>query len=58
MPKHEKIVETIPIGPLGIIALGDELGNKVNDYLVYWRELEKVSTKALLHFQVIKETLT
>ena len=30
MPKHEKIVETIPIGPLGIIALesSETLGAK------------------------------
>ena len=30
---------------------------KVNDYLVYWRELEKVNTKLLLHLQVIREYL-
>lgn len=52
MPKHEKIVETIPIGPLGIIALesSSELGNKVNDYLVYWRELRESEHKSTLAF--------
>ena len=39
MSKHEKIVETIPVGRLGIIALESSkaLGQKVNDYLVQWR---------------------
>ncbi|HHT88507.1 MAG TPA: ribose-phosphate pyrophosphokinase [Clostridiales bacterium] len=52
MPKHEKIVETIPIGPLGIIALESSkaLGEKVNDYLVYWRELRESEHKATIAF--------
>jgi ribose-phosphate pyrophosphokinase len=52
MPKQEKIVETIPIGPLGIIALesSNTLGNKVNDYLVYWRDLRESEHKRTLAF--------
>lgn len=52
MPKQEKIVETIPIGPLGIIALESSsiLGNKVNDYLVYWRDLRESEHKGTLAF--------
>lgn len=52
MPKQEKIVETIPIGPLGIIALESSktLGNKVNDYLVYWRELRESEHKGTIAF--------
>ncbi len=39
MPNQEKTVETIPMGPLGIIALesSSTLGDKVNEYLVNWR---------------------
>ena len=34
------VLETIPVGPLGLIALDShkELGKKVNDYLVSWRQ--------------------
>lgn len=36
----ERCIETIPVGPLGLIALDShkELGKKVNDYLVSWRQ--------------------
>ena len=39
MPE-EKNLETIPVGPLGIVALDSckELGQKVNDYIVEWRK--------------------
>ena len=35
---EEKIIETIPVGPLGLIPLKSctELGDKVNAYLVDW----------------------
>lgn len=40
--KHDEIrnLESIPVGSLGLIPLesSKELGNKVNDYLVRWRE--------------------
>lgn len=53
MPKLDKIVETIPIGPLGIIALDSckQLGEKVNDYLVYWRDLRESEHKCSLAFK-------
>ena len=37
---EEKTIETIPVGPLGLIPLKSckELGDKVNDYLVAWRQ--------------------
>ena len=39
MKRHDKLGETIPVGPLGIIALESsrEMGQKVNDYIVGWR---------------------
>ena len=37
---NEKNLETIPVGPLGIVALESckELGDKVNNYIVDWRK--------------------
>ena len=37
--RSERVLETIPVGALGIIPLPScrELGEKVNDYLVQWR---------------------
>lgn len=37
--REDRILETIPIGPLGIIPLASshELGKKVDDFLVKWR---------------------
>ena len=39
LSRSERILENIPVGNLGIIPLlgCEELGNKVNDYLVKWR---------------------
>ena len=41
----ERCIETIPVGPLGLIALDShkELGKKVNDYLVSWRQERNLS---------------
>lgn len=52
MSKHEKIVETIPVGPLGIIALesSDGLGQHVNDYLVEWRNSRESEHKGTIAF--------
>jgi ribose-phosphate pyrophosphokinase len=52
----QKIVETIPVGPLGIIALesSKSLGQHVNDYLVEWRngrESEHTGTIAFSGYQ-------
>ena len=37
--RTERILENIPVGSLGLVALEgcEELGQKVNDYLVMWR---------------------
>ena len=37
--RNERILDNIPIGSLGIIALDgcQDMGKKVNDYLVKWR---------------------
>jgi len=54
---EEKTIETIPVGPLGLIPLKSctELGAKVNDYLVDWRRV-KASTSLRLHFPDIRES--
>ncbi len=53
---EEKTIETIPVGPLGLVPLKSctELGSKVNDYLVTWRrdrESEHKSTIAFAGYQ-------
>ena len=54
---EEKIIETIPVGPLGLIPLKSctGLGKKVDDYLVEWREREKANISQLSHFPDIRE---
>ncbi len=48
----QKIVETIPVGPLGIIALESSkaLGKSVNDYLVEWRNERESEHKSTIAF--------
>ena len=38
--RSERILDNIRVGSLGIIAVDgcEEMGNKVNDYLVKWRK--------------------
>lgn len=52
MSSNEKIVETIPVGPLGIIALESSktLGQHVNDYLVEWRNSRESEHKGTIAF--------
>ncbi|MDF2540822.1 MAG: hypothetical protein K0S47_540 [Herbinix sp.] len=52
MSKQEKIVETIPVGTLGIIALesSKSLGQKVNDYIVEWRNSRESEHKGTIAF--------
>lgn len=53
MPQsQEKFVETIPVGTLGIIALesSKSLGNKVNDYIVKWRNESESAHKSTIAF--------
>lgn len=41
--RNERILDNIPVGALGIIALDgcQEMGNRVNDYLVKWRKEDR-----------------
>ena len=57
---EEKIIETIPVGPLGLIPLKSctELGDKVNAYLVDWRREREASTSLPSHFPDIREIPT
>jgi len=52
MSSREKIVETIPVGPLGIIALESSktMGQRVNDYLVKWRKERESEHKGTIAF--------
>jgi ribose-phosphate pyrophosphokinase len=52
MSNREKIVETIPVGPLGIIALesSKSLGQRVNSYLVDWRNSRESEHKGTIAF--------
>ena len=52
MSMQQKIVETIPVGPLGIIALESSktLGQHVNDYLVEWRNARESEHKSTIAF--------
>ena len=38
--RNERVLDNIPVGDLGIIAIDGctEMGNKVNDYIVKWRQ--------------------
>ncbi len=49
---EEKIIETIPVGPLGLIPLKGcaELGKKVDDYLVSWRRERESEHKTTIAF--------
>ena len=49
---EEKTIETIPVGPLGLIPLKScaELGAKVNDWLVAWRKERESEHKSTIAF--------
>ena len=49
---EEKIIETIPVGPLGLIPLKicTGLGKKVDDYLVEWRRERESEHKSTIAF--------
>ena len=49
---EEKIIETIPVGPLGLIPLKSctGLGKKVDDYLVEWRREREGEHKSTIAF--------
>ena len=49
---EEKTIETIPVGPLGLIPLTScaDLGAKVNDWLVSWRHERESDHKSTIAF--------
>ena len=49
---NDKIIETIPVGPLGLIPLPSckSLGKKVDDYLVEWRKNRESEHKSTIAF--------
>ena len=49
---EEKIIDTIPVGPLGLIPLKscETLGRKVDDYLVKWRKERESEHKTTIAF--------
>ena len=49
---EEKIIETIPVGPLGLIPLKgcEELVGKVDKYLVDWRNERESEHKTTIAF--------
>lgn len=51
--RSERILETVPVGSLGIIPLPscETLGKKVNDYLVQWRRESANEHKNTIAFQ-------
>ena len=52
MANEDKEIETIPVGPLGLIPLKscESLGKKVDDYLVRWRSARRSEHKSTLAF--------
>ncbi len=49
---EEKKIETIPVGPLGVIPLRSctQLGRKVDEWLVSWRKERESEHKSTIHF--------
>jgi len=52
LQRSERVLETIPVGSLGLIPLDSckELGQKVNDYLVEWRHDSQLEHKSNIVF--------
>ena len=52
MANEDKEIETIPVGPLGLIPLKscESLGKKVDDFLVRWRSARQSEHKSTLAF--------
>ena len=52
MSNEDKEIETIPVGPLGLVPLKscEELGKKVDAYLVRWRNARQSEHKDTLAF--------
>lgn len=60
MPNDERILETMPDGALGLIPLKscEELGARVDQYLVGWREKREHAHKNEVAFKDTTATLT
>lgn len=56
MPNDERILETIPVGSLGLIPLEScrKLGDKIDSYLVEWREKRENQHKDSMAFKGYK----
>ena len=52
MANEDKVIETIPVGPLGLVPLKscEELGKKVDAYLVRWRTARQSEHKSTIAF--------
>lgn len=52
-PTEERNLETIPVGPLGLIALEshEKLGRKVNEHLITWRRERDNKHKGTIAFE-------
>ncbi len=52
MANEDKVIETIPVGPLGLVPLKscEELGKKVDQYLVRWRTARQSEHKNTIAF--------
>ncbi len=52
MQQHERDLETIPVGSLGLITLKgcEALGKKINDYIVDWRKERENEHKTTIAF--------
>ncbi|MCU6696370.1 ribose-phosphate pyrophosphokinase [Laedolimicola ammoniilytica] len=52
LQRSQRVLETIPVGSLGLIPLKscEELGKKVNDYLVEWRHSNDLEHKSNIAF--------
>ena len=52
LQRSQRVLETIPVGSLGLIPLNscEELGKKVNDYLVEWRHSNDLEHKSNIAF--------
>ena len=52
-PIEERNLETIPVGPLGIIPLEScrTIGEKINNYLVTWRKEREMEHKTTIAFE-------
>ena len=57
--RTERTLENIPVGSLGMIPIDgcQELGDKVNDYLVKWRKESISKTKMMLFSMITRRRL-